>query len=485
MVRRLLRRLLLLWYRLGTRSGGSVSLRETLPIEASGEASQQAIPDMTSKPNMPPATRTALAATRSPWQGVVAWVMLDWAGSAFSTLSITLLVAYFERVVFETNPWGLPGGVWWAWTLAFAMLVTALVAPLWAAWADRHRSLRTSLLMSVLLGSGACVLLGVIPPTSQLAVALLVVAATVGFDLSAIFTGSLLPEVAQGRDPDRLSATGFAAGYAGGALALLAATGIVAARERLGLSTPGALQASCAFVGIWWLAFSLPAICRRSDTPAQAATAAPTTQSLASLVRSLLVPSPTLESRRLGGVLLGSMVILGAVQTAISQFSSVALEEFHLDAAALVRLVLLVQMVALPGALAVGWISQRVGRRAALTLCLAGWTAVLLLAVAVRTEAHLTALAVLLALVLGGVQSVLRASVAVLTPPGNSGSVFGLLQVGSKLAGCVSSLLFGAAYAISGLPRLGLVAILVPLVAGWWLVARAGAAHNPKTSRIE
>jgi len=147
--------------------------------------------------------------------------------------------------------------------------------------------------------------------------------------------------------------------------------------------------------------------------------------------------------------------------------------------------VLLVQMVALPGALAVGWISQRVGRRAALTLCLTGWTAVLLLAVAVRTEAHLTALAVLLALVLGGVQSVLRASVAVLTPPGNSGSVFGLLQVGSKLAGCASSFLFGAAYAISGQPRLGLVAILVPLLAGWWLVARAAAAHNPNTSRIE
>ena len=78
---------------------------------------------MTSKPNMPPAVTATPAATRSPWQGVVAWVLLDWAGSAFSTLSITLLVAYFERVVFATNPLGLPGGVIWAWTLAFAMLV--------------------------------------------------------------------------------------------------------------------------------------------------------------------------------------------------------------------------------------------------------------------------------------------------------------------------------------------------------------------------
>ena len=30
----------------------------------------------------------------------VAWVLLDWAASAFSTISITLLVAYIEKVVF-------------------------------------------------------------------------------------------------------------------------------------------------------------------------------------------------------------------------------------------------------------------------------------------------------------------------------------------------------------------------------------------------
>jgi len=151
-----------------------------------------------------------------------------------------------------------------------------------------------------------------------------------------------------------------------------------------------------------------------------------------------------------------------------------------------VRLVLLVQVVALPGALAVGWISQRAGRTTALTLCLIGWTAVLLLAVAVRTEAHLTALAVLLALVLGGIQSVLRSSLAVLAQPGTSGSVFGLLHVGSKLAGCATSFAFGAVYAATGQPRLGLVSILLPLLAGWWLVAQAGSDHHsPSTSRIE
>jgi hypothetical protein len=65
------------------------------------------------------------------------------------------------------------------------------------------------------------------------------------------------------------------------------------------------------------------------------------------------------------------------VQTAIAQFSSLALEHFDLDGPALVRLVLLVQAVALPGALAIGWLSAWWGRRSAAAVCLGGWAAVL------------------------------------------------------------------------------------------------------------
>ena len=43
--------------------------------------------------------------------------MLDWGASAFSTISITLLVAYVEKFAFAAAPWGVEGGVVWAWTL--------------------------------------------------------------------------------------------------------------------------------------------------------------------------------------------------------------------------------------------------------------------------------------------------------------------------------------------------------------------------------
>lgn len=87
----------------------------------------------------------------------------------------------------------------------------------------------------------------------------------------------------------------------------------------------------------------------------------------------------------------------------------------------------------------------------------------------------------LLALVLGGVQSVVRATIAVLAPAGRFGATFGLLQVGTKLAGFVASLLFGAAYAATGDSRSGLILLFSQLAVGWWVLGYA----RPSTSRIE
>jgi len=265
---------------------------------------------------------------------------------------------------------------------------------------------------------------------------------------------------------------GFAAGYAGGAVALVIATAIVAAHERLGLSAAGGLRVAFAFTGLWWLAFSLPAALARFGNGPAESHADSAAGELVAFARSLARADHG-DGRQLAAVLAGSTLVLGAVQTAIAQFSSVALEEFSLAPEALVKLVLLVQAVALPGALAVGWLSERVGRRPALVVCLVGWIAVLVLAWFVGTVPQLYALAVLLALVLGGVQSVIRATVAEAAPEGRAGVTFGLLQVGSKLSGAAAGLAFGWLYLATGHPRAGLAALLAQLLLGWWALRRS------------
>lgn len=399
----------------------------------------------------------------------LAWILLDWAASAFSTILITLLVTYVEKIVFADSAWGVAGGVVWAWIIAATMLASAVVAPWLSAWADRSHAHQKALLAAVFVGSGACLVLAAVPPEWRLAVAASIVIAGVGFDVGAIFAGSLLPRLAHGAAADRLSAAGFAGGYAGGAAALLLATAVVAARDSLGLSTSGSLRVSFAITGAWWLIFSLPAMFVRMGDGRKAEHAATSTGELLAFARSLLAGT---DGRPLAAVLAGAVLVLGAVQTAISQFSSVAIEEFRMEPPAVVRLVLLVQFVALPGALLVGWLSTRWSRRGALLLCLAGWVAVLVLAWFVHSQTQLYGLAVLLALVLGGVQSVVRATVAEMAPRGNYGATFGLLQVGTKLAGFVASLAFGALYAVSGHPRAGLLALLAQLLAGWWVLRR-------------
>ena len=399
-----------------------------------------------------------------------AWILLDWAASAFSTVLITLVVAYVEKVVFPNGGWGMPAGVVWAWTLAVAMLASAVLTPWAAAWADRRHAHQRALVASTVFGAGGLVALAIAPPAARPAVVAAIIAATVGFDLAQVFTGSLLTRIAGDGDADRLSAWGFAAGYAGGAIALVAATALVAAHDRLGLTASGGLRLAFAVTAVWWLAFSIPAAVARFGNGAAEHHAASSGRELVDFARSLVGPAASDAARRLAAVLAGSMLAIGAVQTAITQFSSLALERFALDGPALVRLVLLVQAVALPGALGIGWVATRYGRRPATAVCIAGWIAVLVLAWFIRTVAELHGLAALLALVLGGIQSVVRASVAALAPPGRAGVTFGLMQVGTKLAGCAASLAFGAVHLAAGDARAGLVALLVQLAAGGWFL---------------
>lgn len=403
--------------------------------------------------------------------GRLAWILLDWAASAFSTVLITLVVAYIERVVFPEGGFGVPAGVVWAWTLAVAMLASAALTPLAAAWADRRDAQQQAVMAATAIGAGGLAALAAVPPTMQVAVVAAVIVASVGFDLGQVFTGSLLPRIAGDRDADRLSAWGFAAGYAGGAIALVAATAVVAAHARLGLSAAGGLRAALLLTAAWWLVFSLPAGLARFGTGDGDHHAATSGRELLDFARSLVRPAAG-GGVPLGTVLLGSTLVLGAVQTAIAQFSSVALERFDLDGPALVRLILLVQAVALPGALAIGWFSTRFGRSTATAICLAGWVAVLVLSWFVTSPTQLHGLAVLLALVLGGVQSVIRATIAALAPPGHAAASFGVMQVGTKLAGFAASLAFGAAQLLAGEPRAGLAVLLAQLLAGAWLLRR-------------
>ena len=113
-------------------------------------------------PEPPPA---AASGTRAE---VFAWAMYDWANSAYSPLSITILFIYLTPVVFlPKDPWG---PTVWAGGISLSMLIAAALSPVLGAMADANSSKRTWLACTALPGAAVVVVLAMVPmPTIKIA----------------------------------------------------------------------------------------------------------------------------------------------------------------------------------------------------------------------------------------------------------------------------------------------------------------------------
>ena len=194
---------------------------------------------------------------------------------------------------------------------------------------------------------------------------------------------------------------------------------IISRGEAMGLPTKNAfLPRFCLMLmGLWWAAFSVPIlwICARQ-------VAAGTRGNRCwNLVRDGLVEvGKTLRQirryRMLSIFLLGFLIFNDGVQTVISQASVFAGIKFDMKITDLAPVFLMIQFVALPGALFVGWIADRIGQKTTLNLCLAIWVMILLSGFLITEQWHFWVMAAVTALVLGGTQSVSRAIMGLMTP---------------------------------------------------------------------
>jgi UMF1 family MFS transporter len=76
--------------------------------------------------------------------------------------------------------------------------------------------------------------------------------AGIGFYGSQVFYNSYLPEIADEKDRDRVSAKGFSMGYIGSVLLQMIGFGLVMAMPH----NPLPLKITFLLVGIWWVSFA-------------------------------------------------------------------------------------------------------------------------------------------------------------------------------------------------------------------------------------
>jgi len=401
--------------------------------------------------------------------------MYDWANSAYSTLSITVLVSYLQGAVLKGNL----GVLVWGWGIGLTGLAVAIMSPALGAIADAHGNKRGWLAGTAWMGAIASTLMIFATPDRPWLLVGLFVLSQIGIELSYTFYNGFLPEIASEQDMDRVSAYGYTMGYLGGGLALLGFLMLFRYGDRLGLpsadSDPDYLlpRLGLMLMGLWWGVFTLPIVLMLRDRSPPL----DRSQSLSGAARTAMREvSRTLRHVRtyhmLTIFLLGFLFYNDGVQTIISQASVFAKQALEMKPDELVLLVLMIQFVAAVGSAIFGRLASAVGQKRALQLCLVIWIGLLVAAYFTHSKPQFWVLGAFVALVLGGTQSISRSIMGTMTPPAHTAEFFGFFNLSGKAISFMGPIVFSTMLAATGSPHTAIFSLLAFFIIGWLFIWR-------------
>jgi MFS transporter, UMF1 family len=427
----------------------------------------------------------------APRPVVRAWLLYDAANSAFVTTVVTalggpFLTALAESAADDSGRVSLLGlsprsGSVYAYVTSLSVLLQVVALPLLGAVADRARGKHRLLAGGTAVGVMATVLFAVAPTWQLAALALLV--ANVAYGAAIVAYNAMLADVAEEPDRDRVSSQGFAVGYVGGGLLLALSLVGLALAPSLGVGKGTVVRVSVAAAAVWWAVLGLYCLRRLAVLHAGAAVA-PRGRFRGDLAASWSqLREVGRELRRLpltARYLLSFLLFNDAVQAVIALSSVFLTQELYVtkgrsadDATGfLLALVLLIQFVAVAGALGFARLARRTGAKRAILISLVGWVLIVTYAyAALRTQAQAWALGVAIALVLGGSQALARSLFSRMIPAGHQSGFFAFYELAERGTAWIGTLTFGIVLDITGSYRLALLSLLVLFVSGGALLA--------------
>jgi UMF1 family MFS transporter len=412
-----------------------------------------------------------------------AWILYDWANSAFATSIMAALYPPFFRAIAEadglqpaeaTARWGLITGA--------ALLLVAVAGPLLGALADAGGLKKRFLAAFMLVGAATTAAFALLPDANwQLAGAAFALA-NLGFAGSIVFYESLLPHVAPPGKLDQTSARGYAWGYLGGGLLLILNALWVTMPERFGLASTGAaLRLSFVSVAVWWVVFAIPLL-RRVPEPPAVATVAPGQLWRESFGRLARTWVDLRRYRPLLVLLVAYWLYNDGIGTIVKMATAYG-GELGIETADMIGALVLTQLVGLPATLVMGRLAGRFGARPVLLGGLGVYTLICVLGFFMVSAWHFYALAVLVGTVQGGCQALSRSLFGSMVPRHKSAEFFGFYSTSGKFAGIAGPLVFAAVSTLMGESRLSILALIVFFVAGGAVLLRVDLAGGQAQAR--
>lgn len=406
-----------------------------------------------------------------------AWCMYDWANSAYNlVITSTVFPAYYIAITTTASKgdkvsffgWEIINSSLLNYAIAFAYLIIAFLSPILSSIADMRGNKKAYMQFFSTLGALACLGLYFFEPgRTELGIILSMIAA-IGFCGSLVFYNAFLPEIALPEEQNKLSAKGFTYGYLGSVLLQLICLGFLF----VGFNddTLGA-RLSFLAVGIWWLVFaqlSFRGLPKNKDRMASAPASASV---FAYGFKELAIVGKDIKKRAiLSRFLLSFFFYSMGVQTvmlAAAEFGKKEITKMQdgqlvpLSTEDLVIAILLIQLVAIAGAMFMARLGNKIGNIKVLIMTVLFWITICIAAYYTRTMYEFYMLAVAVGLVMGGIQSMSRSTYSQLIPQDteDTTSYFSFYDVTEKLAIVIGMFSFAFIEHMTGNMRLSIFAL--------------------------
>lgn len=426
------------------------------------------------------------------------WAMYDWANSSYNlVITSTIFPAYYEAITGDGNDQTSVDTVTlfgreyvntslYNYALSIAFIIVAISSPILSSIADYKGNKKKFLFFFCTLGSIACSSMYFFT-RNNLAFGLgCLIVACIGFWSSLVFYNSFLPEIAAPADQDRVSAKGFSMGYIGSMILQIICFVFVLSPQTFGITVGKASQISFLLVGFWWWGFAQLSLKRLPNNKPLGNTNTENifTKGYKELnkVWKQLNQLPVLKR-----FLLSFFFFNMGVQTVMLVATLYGKSELNIPTTNLIIAILIIQLIAIPGAYTIAFLSKKMGNFQALMVTVFFW--IILCVVGYNLPRNgiyeFYGLAILVGFVMGGIQSLSRSTYAKLMPATkDTASFFSFYDVTEKIAIVIGMFSFGYINEFTGSQRNSVLALVVFFVLGL-IVLYSAAVLQKKTDQYE
>ena len=405
----------------------------------------------------------------------ISWALYDWANSAFATTVMAGFFPIFYKSYWASDLSNLESTSMVGYANSLSGLIVVLLAPILGAYADIGTKRKKLLLLFASLGILCTASFYFIPQGEWMLAAILYAIAAVGFSGGNVFYDSLIVSVSDNENRNRVSALGYSLGYLGGGLLFLINVIMFLNPQLFGIeSQSNAVLLSFFMVAVWWAFFSVPLLRNVKEEDSERENP----RFIQALKQSFNEVYQTIsEVRKYKNVaifLLAYWFYMDGIDTIVRMATAYG-TDIGLDAASMITALILTQFVGFPSTLIFGYFADRLGFKKILTIGILIYILISIFASRITTAAEFYAMAIVVGLVMGGVQAVSRAYFSSIIPKDKEAQFFGFYNLVGKSAVVAGPALLAWISMIFNTPRagiLGLLVLFIPSLILLWMIPK-------------